>query len=96
MEPLLHCFRDWVPLLRGSGFAAVGVPVLRMEAQTLRVVLVGQPLLRWAQWAVRTQGLETVRWWLRQALELLPPQSLGWEDWEELKGGRLLVLAWLG
>ena len=93
----MHWFRDWVPLLRGSGFAAVGVPVLWMEAQTLRVVLVGQPPLRWAQWAVRTQGLETVRWWLRQALELLPPpQSLGWEDWEELKGGRLLELAWLG
>ena len=86
----MHCFRGWVPLLRGSGFAAVGVPVLR-------VVLVGQPPLRWAQWAERTQGLETVRWWLRQALELLlPPQSLGWEDWEALKGGRLLELAWLG
>ena len=35
-------------------------------------------------------------WWVRQAPELLPPQSLGWEDWEELKGGRLLELAWLG
>ena len=29
-------------------------------------------------------------------MELLPPQSLGWGDWEELKGGRLLELAWLG
>ena len=56
----MHCFRDWVPLLRGSGFAAVGVPVLRTEAQTLWVVLVGQPPLRWAQWAERTQGLERV------------------------------------
>ena len=94
----MHCFRDWVPLLRVPGFAAVGVPVLRTEAQTLRVVLVGRPPLRWAQLAERTQGLETVRWWLRQALGLLPPlQSLGWEDyWEELKGGRLLELAWLG
>lgn len=94
----MHCFRGWVPLLRGSGFAAVGVPVLRTEAQTLRVVLVGRPPQRRAQLAARTQGLETVRWWwLRQALELLlPPQSLGWEDWEALKGGRLLELAWLG
>lgn len=92
----MHWFRGWVPLLRGPGFAAVGVPVLRMEAQTLWVVLVGQPPLRRAQLAERTQGLETVRWWLRQALELLPPQSLGWEEWEELKGGRLLELAWLG
>jgi len=56
-----------------------------------------QRLLRGAQGAERTQGLETVSWWVaRQALELLPPQSLGWEDWEALKGGRLLELAWLG
>ena len=93
----MYCFRDWVPLLWGLGFAAVGVSVLRMEAQTLRVVMVGQLPLRWAQWVERTQWLETVSWWVaRQALELLPPQSLGWEDWEELKGGRLLELAWLG
>ena len=97
MEPLVHCFRDWVPLLRGPGFAAVGVPVLRTEAQTLRVVLVGRPPQRRAQLAERTQWLETVSWWVaRQALELLPPQSLGWEDWEALKGGRLLELASLG
>ena len=37
-------------------------------------------------------------WWVRRelALELLLPQSLGWEDWGALKGGRLLELAWLG
>ena len=91
----MHWLRGW--LLQGQGFAAVGVPVLRMEAQRLQVVLVGRPPLRWAQLAERTQWLETVRWWwLRQALELLPPQSLGWGDWEELKGGWLLELAWLG
>ena len=93
----MHCFRDWVPLLRGPGFAAVGVLVLRTQAQTLRVVLVGRPPLRWAQLVERVLRLATVQWWwVRQAPELLPPQLLGWEDWEGLQEGWFLVPAWLG
>ena len=35
-------------------------------------------------------------WWVQQAPELLPPQLLGWEDWEGLQEGWFLVPAWLG
>ena len=37
----MHWFRGCVSLLRGQGFAAVGVPVLPMEAKRLWFGLVG-------------------------------------------------------
>ena len=90
----MHWFRGRQPQLLGQRFAAVGVPVLRTEVQTLRYVPVGRPPLRWAQLVARVQRLAPVQWWwVRQAPELLPPQLLGWEG---LLEGRCLALVWPG